>query len=138
MIYEKHADNILLSASPNATLTKFRLDSGAPILGVCISHTAHASSTTSYPAFYVYWTVPGVGEVLATVRNGTPSISGTDASLSEYNGLVLCKDLTASDGTMPSGRTLDVFPGATHVRLAPYQAVDGTNFGHVTIWLGRA
>lgn len=138
MKYEKHADDILLTASPNAGLTPFVLASGTPVLGVCISHTAHASSTTSYPAFWVYWTVPGVGEVLATVRNSTPAISGADASLSEYNGLVLCKDLTASDGVVPGGRTLDIFPGATHVRLAPYQAVDGTNFGRCTIWLGRA
>ncbi len=138
MSYTKHADNILLSSTPNAGLTTYRLDSGTQVLGVCVSHTAHASSTTSYPAFRVYWTVPGVGEVLATVRNTTPSISAGDASLSEYNGIVLCKDLTASDGTVPGGRTLDIFPGATHVRLAPYQAVDGTNFGRCTIWLGRA
>ena len=138
MIYEKHADNILLSATPNATLTKFRLDSGAPVLGVCISHTKHASSSTSYPAFYVYWTVPGVGEVLATVRNGTPAISAGEASLSEYDGIVLCKDLTASDGTVGRARTYDIHPGATHVRLAPYEAGDTVHPGHATIWLGRA
>lgn len=138
MVYTKHADNILLTASPNAGLTPFALASGTPVLGVCISHTAHASSTTSYVAFRLYWTVPGVGEVLATVRNSTPAISAGEASLSEYDGIVLCKDLTASDGTVIRGRTYDIHPGATHVRLAPYQAVDGTNFGRCTIWLGRA
>lgn len=138
MSYTKHADNILLSATPDDTLEAFRIDSGTQVLGVCISHTKHASSTTSYVAFRVYWTVPGVGEVLATVRNTTPAISAGEASLSEYDGIVLCKDLTASDGTVPGGRTLDIFPGATHVRLEPYQAVDATNFGRCTIWLGRA
>ena len=92
MSYTKHADNILLSATPNASLEAFRLDSGTPVLGVCIFYTANVASSTGYPAFRLYWTVPGVGEVLATVRNTTPAISAGEASLSEYDGIVLCKD----------------------------------------------
>ena len=138
MSYTKHANNILLSATPDDTLEAFRLDSGTPVLGVCIFYTANVASSTGYPAFRLYWTVPGVGEVLATVRNTTPAISAGEASLSEYDGIVLCKDLTDSDGTVGRARTYDIHPGATHVRLEPYEAGDTVNPGHTTIWLGRA
>lgn len=125
------------SGAVDDTLTPYTIEQGARRIGVSLRYKAHASSSTGYPAFRVWWRLAGSGWRLATVRNNTIVVGTTEAAISEYIAVVHCRDLTDAGGDdgVATIRSLAVEPGVYQVRLEPYEAGDAAHSGSLEILL---
>ena len=143
--YVKVLDAVILSGTPTVEhasdptqgVLAFELASGRPEIGVVFDFVA--GSAASYPAYHLYWRVPGVGWIRESLRdeNAELEADGKSAIISDYDLAIHCRDLTGSAGTDPKGRTHDVFPGATHLLIRPFEGGDTGNPGVATVYIGR-
>jgi hypothetical protein len=137
MPYKRILNGVTLAATPKEDVEVFTIAPGYPKLGLCLKFVAAPSSSGAIPSFRLYWVIPGVGESLATVRYGITT-SGGEATMNEFDGIIACKDLTDSDGSVIRYREYDLAMGATGVRIEPFQDGDATHFGALTVWMGRS
>ena len=140
MPYKKILDEQLLSGTPKADVEPFSISPGWPKLGVCLQYEKGSGATGGKPGFRLYWVMPNVGEVLATARvlASSSDIVAESITLREYQGVIVCEDLVDSDGTLITGRSFDIEPGATGVRFEPFEAGDTAHAGKLTVWMGRS
>lgn len=140
MSYEiKLLDQQLLSGTPKSDVAIYKLPPGPPKLGICLAYEKGSGSSGGKPGYRLYWRIPGIGEVLATIRTvkTAADIGTSETTFREYQAVVVCEDLLESDGQLITSRTVDIEEGAVAVRFEPFEAGDTGHGGTLTAWMTR-